>query len=549
MDSHFFRQLAAAPETQVTGRRIQKVYAPAPGVVTLDLGKPAGGEGRFLLLRYGNKEPLLFLAPEKPKNPETPSASAMWLRKRLMGRRLREQHCDWPGRRLAWELSGRPRNMNDEEDSAAGPEFLMLCLRNGLSLVSELPQGFGREPEWPPFEQAYQALRNHESPENEEFWRKASVLTPALRKTMAALEETAARELYIQLQSAEITSFYVYILEQHGQSAAEALAWRLPEVLRQKRDERCFQNATDAAVHAGSVTLFSQLARDEDSAERTARKKAHKRLKRALAKVAQEETRLQGLCGLRRKGQLLQAALWQLSPERKLHHVDVPDYEAPDGQMQQGQPPLVRVDLDPSLTIAANMERFFRLAAKGERGLPITAARRQALQAELDQLRQGRLPQRDALRQQFQEAGAKQKSEDKSLAQKYKNIAVSRFRTSDGFLVLRGRNKAANHKLLTQIATPYDLWFHAQDGPGAHLVLKRDHPRQEPPRASMLEAAALAGLKGWQAGDAKARVICALVKDVRSIKGAELGRVAVDKVLEAFQVPLDSELEARLRLE
>lgn len=535
MDSHFFRHLAAELEPQLAGRRIQKVFSPAADVQTLDLGNAAAG--RYLLLRHGNKEPLFFQASEKPRNPDQPDAHTMWLRKRLMGRRLRSQHCDWAGRRLVWELSG--------QDSREG-RLLLLCLRHGLSLRESMPQDFGSLPTWPDFNLVRRALADDGGLEVENLWREHPQLTPALRKTLDACSLDEARELYVELQAGHIPrEFYVYIQDQPGQSTAEALAWRLPLRLRQGRDEHSFPSALEAAAHAGAVTLFSRLAREEDSQQRTLHKKAQKRLKRGLAKMDQEERRLRALTELRNKGRLLQAAMWRLEPERKLHVVEVPDFEQADAQ---GVAPEVRVELDPSLSVAANMERFFRLAAKGERGLPMAAARRQALHEELDALRRGRLPQREQLRHGM-EAQKSTQEQKRSGAGKKKDLALQRFRTSDGFLLLRGRNKAANHKLVSQVASPYDLWFHAQDGPGAHLVLKRDHPRQEPPRQSLLEAAALAGLKGWQAADAKARVICALIKDVRTVKGADLGRVAVDKVLESFLVELDPQLEEKLRLE
>lgn len=520
MDSHLFRLMANELAPALSGRRIQKIYGPAPDVFSLDLG--AGPGGRFLLMRSGNKDPLLFLAPEKPRNPDTPEAHVMWLRKHLQGRRLREQHCDWPKRRLAWELSGLEK------------QYLLLCLRKGLSIVDVLPDNFGHEPQWPDLDTVLQAIAQPDDERMEEtIWRLYPHISPALRKTLAALPLNGAQELYSCLQRGEARQFFVYCQDAQGQCLAEPLSWRLPAALQQGREERIFASAHEAAAYAGAVTLFSQLSRLDDAAQRSAHKKAHKRIKRALAKLAQEERRLRGMISLREKGLALQGALWQLQPNSRLHTVSVTDHTQREHN----------IDLDPSQTIAENMARFFRLAAKGERGLPLNAARRQALELELDALRRGTLPQREQRRAESMEEIPSSKKRAKS-----NELAVQRFKTSDGFLLLRGRNKAANHKLLGQAASSYDLWFHAQDGPGAHLILKRDHPKQEPPRTSLLEAAALAGLKGWQAQDGKARVICALVKDVRKRKGADLGSVAVDKILEAFLVPLDPELEKRLRI-
>ena len=113
---------------------------------------------------------------------------------------------------------------------------------------------------------------------------------------------------------------------------------------------------------------------------------------------------------------------------------------------------------------------------------------------------------------------------------------------------MRGKNKKANHKLLSSGASSFDLWFHAQDGPGAHIILKRDYKDQKVPEKSMREAAALAGLFSYQKDAGQAKIMCALVKDVRKVKGFDLGRVMVDKVLKTLLVTLEPDLEDRLRV-
>ncbi len=511
MDSHFFRCLTRELAPLLRGRRIQKVFGPGPNVLTFDLGNAEGG--RYLLLRHGNKNPLLFLSDEKPPNPATPEADIMWLRKRLVGRRLLEPSLDWPTRRMAWSLSGTEGG------------HLLLCLRTGSKLIDVLDPDFGQEPP---------CLDWRDIVQDDDIWRSHPYISPVLRRTLAALPAQAAEELHLALHRGDCLKYWIYLREHEGQSEAEALPWRLPESLRDGLEERSFTSAVEAGGLAGQVAVFSQLSLAEDAEQRAARKAAVKRLKRGLAKVEQELQRMEELRLLRNKALAIQAHLYALDAKQKRHQLTLPLLDGEE----------IRIDLDPARGIQENMERFFRLAAKGERGIPLLSARHGLLQQELDGLRQGKTappPRQGKTPQRPPLPAPKNKNA--------RGLAVQRFRTSDGFLLLRGRNKEANHKLLSLAASPYDIWFHAQGGPGAHLVLKRDHPKQEPPRQSLLEAAVLAGLKGWQAMDGKAAVICALVKDVRKIKGAELGRVAVDKVMESFLVELDPHLEEALRVE
>ncbi|HEY9816795.1 MAG TPA: NFACT RNA binding domain-containing protein, partial [Candidatus Obscuribacterales bacterium] len=43
-----------------------------------------------------------------------------------------------------------------------------------------------------------------------------------------------------------------------------------------------------------------------------------------------------------------------------------------------------------------------------------------------------------------------------------------------GFEVLVGRNNRQNDDLTSRLATDYDLWFHTQQIPGSHVLLRLD---------------------------------------------------------------------------
>ena len=133
-----------------------------------------------------------------------------------------------------------------------------------------------------------------------------------------------------------------------------------------------------------------------------------------------------------------------------------------------------------------------------------------------------------------------------SLPKRYKGLAIALFRSSDGFTIIRGKNKKANHDILSKAASPFDYWLHVADGPSSHVILKRDHPGREVPEATLTEAAILCGLKSYRSEDDKADIMYALVKDVRKVKGFAHGQVAVDKRLGTLRVKLDASLEKTL---
>ena len=494
MDASVFRFVAGELARHIRGMRVEKVYAPLPETWTFSLGR-AG----HLVLCTAKPTPFLYLAEHKPENPQNPSGRAMWLRKRLKGRRIVDLVSDWPLRRLALGLS----------PGEGG--WLILHLEAAPLLVDDLPPGFGDEPQWPELER----IINEDG-----LWRTLPHLTPPLRHHLRSVSRAEAQSVVDSLRTGTARVFY-HGLDHRGHP--QVRPWPL------QGGEAC-TSALEAARKAYGRTL-AEIERDHVGADSVVARNI-RRIERALVKVGDDEQRLRGFIEQRREGLLLQACLHSLDKNVRLARRHLPD--------EQGDE--VEVRLDPGLTVRENMERFFTRAAKGERGLGIVAARAQALRRELDAARQGAAPKERAER-----APALPVSE--ILPAKYRKIKVQAYRSSDGFLVVRGRSAQANHQLLTQAASPFDYWLHAQDGPGAHVIIKRDFPAQEVPERTILEAASLAALASHLKLADRGDVLLCLVKDVRPIKGAALGMVGVDKVLRSVRPAIDPLLEDKLRLQ
>jgi predicted ribosome quality control (RQC) complex YloA/Tae2 family protein len=76
---------------------------------------------------------------------------------------------------------------------------------------------------------------------------------------------------------------------------------------------------------------------------------------------------------------------------------------------------------------------------------------------------------------------------------------VRHYVSTDGYEILVGRGARDNDNLTFRVARPNDLWLHAADYPGSHVIV-RNPIRKEIPQRTMIEAAQLAG-KFSQAGD------------------------------------------------
>ena len=65
-------------------------------------------------------------------------------------------------------------------------------------------------------------------------------------------------------------------------------------------------------------------------------------------------------------------------------------------------------------------------------------------------------------------------------------------------------------------------------------------------RSREAPAGALAACKSWQKDAARARILYAEVRHIRSMRGAGTGTVRMDKILYSREVPVDASLETRL---
>lgn len=109
----------------------------------------------------------------------------------------------------------------------------------------------------------------------------------------------------------------------------------------------------------------------------------------------------------------------------------------------------------------------------------------------------------------------------------------------DGYTIWVGKSAANNDLLTMKHARKDDLWLHAKDAAGSHVVVKQQ-PGRPFPKQVIACAASLAAYYSKLKGSALVPVAYTLRKYVRKPKGAEPGAVIVDKeevVLAAPKLP------------
>lgn len=240
----------------------------------------------------------------------------------------------------------------------------------------------------------------------------------------------------------------------------------------------------------------------------------------------------------KRLGDLLLANL--STAKRTGNRVVLIDYFAPDAA-------LIDVEIDEKLTLQEEAARRFALYSRSKRAVKQIGSRIEAVRAEVVKLetRLGTLEEIIAARDEAALAeftdsrssharaggflsvppasagGSRQKPEKKI-------PGTRRYLSSDGFEILVGRAARDNDHLTFKVAKPNDLWLHAADYGGSHVVV-RNSTRKEIPHRTIIEAAQLAAHFSQARKDSKVDVHYTQRKFLSKLKGSAPGLVRVTR--------------------
>jgi predicted ribosome quality control (RQC) complex YloA/Tae2 family protein len=200
-------------------------------------------------------------------------------------------------------------------------------------------------------------------------------------------------------------------------------------------------------------------------------------------------------------------------------------------------------------------EHYFKLARKARHGLATINARLPQVESEIAECEKQfarlatitRADELNSFAAQFKLGGTgqpeKKASQPAKKSKQEKLSGVRRYRSSDGYEILVGRADRDNDNLTFRIAKSFDLWFHAADYPGSHVVLRNPQRKPVPPR-SITEAAQLAAKFSQARTDARVAVNYCERKFVTKMKGFAPGQVR----LSSFKTVLVEPAEAGERV-
>ena len=533
--------------------RIDRIVQPERDELNLTIRN--NGQNHLLLLSASADCARAHLTAQKKTGPLEPPALCMLLRKHITGGRVadvKQIHCDRileitiehydelgerATKRLVCEFMGKHSNLifvgGDGRiiDSARRVNEAMSSVREVLpGLRYEDPPAHGKLSFADvPVDALAEALRAQGGP----VWK-------ILARSISGLSSQTARELAFRAcgdEEARADDFDPETTAQRAVQALNCLKDELAPCILSDADGR----AVDfAAFHRrGSEhlteTRFDTLSqamdaffRTRDNLERIHQKSAalHRVLKnnieRCEKKLALQREALLGsqrMDEYRLKGELLTANLYLAKKGEK--SVQLPNY------YEEGMP-MLTLELDEKLSPGQNAQKYFKLYQKARNAQTLAAEQIEKTGAELAYL-EGQMDNLSKcteeaelfeLREELEKFGYVKPNRNRRQMKQLPPSRPMKITLDNGRTILVGKNNLQNDKL-TFTAQPEEIWLHAKDMPGSHVIIVGENPDD----ATILAAAKIAAAYSRGANSSQVPVDYTLRKYVRKPGGAKPGFV------------------------
>jgi predicted ribosome quality control (RQC) complex YloA/Tae2 family protein len=284
-----------------------------------------------------------------------------------------------------------------------------------------------------------------------------------------------------------------------------------------------------AAADAYFSSLLSQQTFDARAG--TARAELRKKISQQKKLLQQLQKDLASHTDAEQQKRLGDLLLANLSTARRTgNQVVLIDYFADDATSFD-------LEIDEHLTLQEEAARRFALYSRSKRAVKQIGSRIEAVSAEvakletqLANLEEIIAARDDAALEAFITAGSvRPASTGSSKRKEEKKIpGTRRYLSSDGFEILVGRAARDNDHLTFKVARPNDLWLHAADYGGSHVVV-RNSTRKEIPHRTIIEAAQLAAQFSQARKDPKVDVHYTQRKFLSKPKGSAPGLVRLSR--------------------
>ena len=252
-----------------------------------------------------------------------------------------------------------------------------------------------------------------------------------------------------------------------------------------------FDTMSDAlTAYYDAITLNESIASERRSLTQALTKQKNL-LQRKAEGLHTDLERAEKADDYRIQGELILANLHAITRGQK--QVELQNYYSSELEM-------LSIPLNPERSPSENAQAYFKRYTKAKRGRSRIQQLISDVEADQETLRlyASKLEAADTLdalqrlRTEFVANGYLKASHRGKQKQEVGEGAFRRYTSSNGFQIYVGRNSQSNDLLLRQIAKPRDMWLHAKQIHGSHVIIRNPEHRQDIPMPTLLQAAQLA---------------------------------------------------------
>ena len=572
LDAITMSLLAQELDEKLQGSRIDKIHQPSRDEVVFHMRKRDGNAKLLLSARSGSAR--ICLTDESFENPQTPPSFCMLLRKYLSGARFigatsvegeriimltftaTSEMGDTVNIEIAAELMGRYANLvvinGDGKiiDAMKRVDADASAVRQLLpGLMYKLPPNRDN----PKFISQTQAVLDKVFTFNgiveQAFLRCSQGMGPVVAREIAYLAQAGdyyADKLPVEYEKRvhdaayKVVDYYhnpQYTVVYNQQDAPSEYSF-LPLTQYDGLETKTFDSINQ---------LLDEYYSEKDKAERLRQKgkDLHKLVQNLVERttrkqIARKEELAQSTDNEKYRifGELLTANLWQL--EKGMKKVDVLNYY---------DNTTITIPLDPKLTGNQNAQKYYKEYKRKQTAVKMLTMLISQGEIELEYLQTVAYSVNNAaneaelmaIRAELHGAGYLKYYKNREKKQKPQDFI--RYTSSDGFLILVGRNNLQNDRLTMKTARGKDMWFHTKNAPGSHVVVMSEGA--DIPLQTQNEAAMLAVHHSSRKGNAKVEVDYTFVKNIRKTNDLKPGMVIYD-TYESAAIVVDDEIIAKL---
>lgn len=573
LDALTMSLLAAELDERLQNSRIDKIHQPSKDEIVFHMRTKGGNLKLLLSARSGSRR--ICVTNEEFENPRTPPSFCMLLRKYLSGAKFVGAHGiageriimlsftatsemgDTVNIDVAAELMGRYSNlviingdgkiidaMKRVDADASSVRQLLPGLTYKLPPNRDNPRLVGRLGE------VLEKVFEFPAVVDKAFMKCTQGIGPVIAREIAynsgtsdimANNLTRAERTAVQRRAQRVVEYYenpVWTVIYNEQNAPSEFSF-MPLCQYDGLGKKTFSSVNELLVEyyarKDRTERLKQKGRDlhklvSNLIDRTQRKQTA-RAEELRRSVDNEKYRIYG--------ELLTANLYAL--QKGMKSVEVLNYY--DGNT-------VTIPLDVRLTGNQNAQKYYKEYKRRQTAVKMMTKLLREGEIELEYLNSVSYnisvaeseKELTAIRAELHDAGYLKYFKTKDKKQKPQDFI--RYISSDGFLILVGRNNSQNDRLTMKIARGKDMWFHTKKAPGSHVVVMSEG--KDIPLTTQNEAAMLAAYHSSLKGERKVDVDYTFVKNIKKTNDLKPGMV-IYHIYESAPVTVDEKVISKLR--